>query len=543
MHNAAVVDAVALEDELDPLARCRSRLAEAVARFRAGEFRASAEAATEAGELARQLRRADLLVAAALVVVGVPDPATAPAVEGLCRDALSAVGDGDPATRARLHGQLAVALHHRGRFQEADAEVERALELAAQAGDPQAMAAALNARQLAMAGLGHGPELLELGGRMLDAAAASGSTEIELQARNWRIDALLRMADTTGAGHEIDSLEVLATRTGNALVRWNARLAHAGLAHAVGRLADAERLAREARDILPQDQRPQTEPLFIAQLMLIATDRGTEPPEIGMARGFAIGAHPIAVVMTGRYDLETGDLERARAAFEAVRLRLPAVGLDRRGIPALTAGVELAVAFGDVDVVAELHQRILPFDGTMIASALGAVGPTAYFLARAEGLLGMHAEAVAHARAAVDLCARGDFGPWLARSRQELARALWSRGSAGATEEALRAATLAAVTARELGMGPLQARAQALMERLGGRRQLSTRERQVAGLVAGGASNRDMARLLGLSERTIETHVQNVLTKLGFHSRSQIAAWAVSEGIPAIPIPDDAGGT
>jgi non-specific serine/threonine protein kinase len=52
-------------------------------------------------------------------------------------------------------------------------------------------------------------------------------------------------------------------------------------------------------------------------------------------------------------------------------------------------------------------------------------------------------------------------------------------------------------------------------------------------MVAAGSSNRDMAESLGLSERTVETHVQNVLSKLGFHSRTQIAAWAVKEGIGA----------
>ena len=88
----------------------------------------------------------------------------------------------------------------------------------------------------------------------------------------------------------------------------------------------------------------------------------------------------------------------------------------------------------------------------MIASALGAVGPVAYFLARIEGLLGLHDQALAHARAAVDLCARGDFGPWLARSRLALAETLVLRDSRGDREAARKAAGMAAVTARTLGM-------------------------------------------------------------------------------------------
>lgn len=60
---------------------------------------------------------------------------------------------------------------------------------------------------------------------------------------------------------------------------------------------------------------------------------------------------------------------------------------------------------------------------------------------------------------------------------------------------------------------------------------LTAREREVAALVAQGKSNRDIADALVLGERTIETHVGNVLSKLGFSSRAQIAAWAVESGL------------
>ena len=56
--------------------------------------------------------------------------------------------------------------------------------------------------------------------------------------------------------------------------------------------------------------------------------------------------------------------------------------------------------------------------------------------------------------------------------------------------------------------------------------RLSRREREIAGYVAAGFANREIAARLVLSERTVETHVQHILTKLGFRSRTQIAAWA-----------------
>jgi pimeloyl-ACP methyl ester carboxylesterase/DNA-binding CsgD family transcriptional regulator len=56
---------------------------------------------------------------------------------------------------------------------------------------------------------------------------------------------------------------------------------------------------------------------------------------------------------------------------------------------------------------------------------------------------------------------------------------------------------------------------------------LSNREREVAILVARGLSNRQLADELAIAPATVERHVANILGKLGFHSRAQIAAWAV----------------
>jgi non-specific serine/threonine protein kinase len=57
---------------------------------------------------------------------------------------------------------------------------------------------------------------------------------------------------------------------------------------------------------------------------------------------------------------------------------------------------------------------------------------------------------------------------------------------------------------------------------------LTRRERQVADLVAQGLSNKDIAAKLVIAQRTAESHVENILTKLGFTSRTQIAAWHLS---------------
>lgn len=58
---------------------------------------------------------------------------------------------------------------------------------------------------------------------------------------------------------------------------------------------------------------------------------------------------------------------------------------------------------------------------------------------------------------------------------------------------------------------------------------LSRREKQVADLLAPGLTNADIAKRLNLSPNTISSHVAHILSKLGFRSRAQVAAWVVEE--------------
>ena len=69
----------------------------------------------------------------------------------------------------------------------------------------------------------------------------------------------------------------------------------------------------------------------------------------------------------------------------------------------------------------------------------------------------------------------------------------------------------------------------------GPRQTLTRREAEVAALAARGLTNRDIAARLFLSVRTVEVHVDHILTKLGFHTRAQLAAWACEEGL----LPED----
>jgi DNA-binding NarL/FixJ family response regulator len=79
----------------------------------------------------------------------------------------------------------------------------------------------------------------------------------------------------------------------------------------------------------------------------------------------------------------------------------------------------------------------------------------------------------------------------------------------------------------------------AVLEKLvaGGRPQagvdddLTARERQVLILIADGATNKEIAARLVVSENTARNHVSHILSKLGFSRRSEAAAYAVKKGL------------
>ena len=84
----------------------------------------------------------------------------------------------------------------------------------------------------------------------------------------------------------------------------------------------------------------------------------------------------------------------------------------------------------------------------------------------------------------------------------------------------------------EASVAYLPAQREAEKQKYGG---LTTREREVAGQIAQGKSNQAIAAELFVGLKTVEAHVTRILTKLGFTSRAQIAAWAVAKGLAQAP--------
>ena len=64
---------------------------------------------------------------------------------------------------------------------------------------------------------------------------------------------------------------------------------------------------------------------------------------------------------------------------------------------------------------------------------------------------------------------------------------------------------------------------------------LTGREREVAALIGQGKTNSEIAAELVLSKRTVETHVSNILSKLGLAGRGQVMLWAIDRGLSQTP--------
>ena len=102
----------------------------------------------------------------------------------------------------------------------------------------------------------------------------------------------------------------------------------------------------------------------------------------------------------------------------------------------------------------------------------------------------------------------------------ELARAV----RAAQAGEAIIDSAVAARLLKTLSEGPQTSRRDAF-------EQLTNRERDVLVLIANGRSNKRIALELGISEKTVKTHVGHVLAKLGVTDRTQAAVLAVQEGL------------
>lgn len=527
---------------LDAAGRCEVLLDLATAEYRCGNVRPAMEAFVQAADLARRSGRPGLLAAVPLIVQDIGDLEVNASVLRACDGVLAGADGLDDAVRARLLAQRAVALCESGRLDEALSDSERAIELAERSGGAGLLAAVLPARHLALAGPDWTLGRLALADQALGLARLadpSGSAPIqELWARVWRTDVFWELGDIASADAEIERLASLAHSLRNPLARWHLQRCQAVRALLAGRYEQAAALSQEATAGLPPEN-------FIAQLLHLAfmfavdADRG-ESAWIDAHRGmFEAGPSMIVWSMLSWCLLSAGRRDEAQGYYEQARGSVRRVPRDARWMGTMAFLTDVSSQLDDRETAEFCYRQLLPFEDRFVASGGGSVicqGSVAFFLGMAAMTAGRFDASEDHLRRAIQRNTAAGARPWAARAELTMAELLRRQGRARG--QALDLAQRAAHTATTLGMRVLRTRAQSVIDDITaaqGPALLSRREREVAALIAQGLTNREIARTLFLAERTAENHVQHILTKLGFGSRAQIAAWAASEGRPAPP--------
>ncbi len=520
----------------DPVDRYRRLVGAARARLHSDEIGSAVARCIDAGRAARHAGRSDLLAEAALLVEGRGGSGgpEIPALIALAEEALVAVDATDHSRRARLLGLLA-ALYFYVDPRRSPALSDAATEEAARADDPLASVAAARARQMTSFGPQHAEERLLLAERMGQAGRALGDPSITQWEPLWRIDALLELGRLPEAVANMPLLRQQVAAVGHPIARWHLARSEAVLASATGRWHDAHRFGRLAQELhATQEGHEGAVALELALQVSIGINTGFPSTVLDDYDGLDLARAPtyvsdipsllplLPMVALGRTD-EARSLYSRSAPIS--RWEPPPF----LWLPIHAMRLLAAIALGRVDDVALLLDRLGPSRGFHIAGGGGPIsylGSVELYLGEGAIALGRWDDAAVELRSAVEEGRRAATPPFEIRAAALLGEALARRGQGDDLAEAADLAARYRPAAETYAMRPWVDRLDALPAappRRSG--PLSTRELEVAGLVARGLSNKAIAAELHISSRTAQNHVQHILTKLGAVNRAQVASW------------------
>jgi ATP/maltotriose-dependent transcriptional regulator MalT len=440
--------------------------------------------------------------------------------------------------RVQVLARLAGAKRDEADLAPRDALSREALDIARRLGDPNVLVYALASRFCAI----WGPDGVDEGRRVATEAIAIAEAIPDRERLGEALMTNMLIDMTAG---EMDAAREATARyrrygeqQSEPSIIWYAMVLEAVFLLMEGRLAQAEQLIDDAHDLGARVQAWDSEASYRLGLAMLRWEQGRITEVEGEIRD-ALARFPgyrVFRCMLALCNLESGRVTDAVAATEEI-LAGGAETLPHSNdwLSGMSLLAEVATRADMRHVASAMYDALLPY-----ASCVGTAGgePVTGSVHRPLGqlaaLLGRDDDAQEHFERALAVHTRMRAELWIARSEIDLAEVLW-RSDAAAVARADQLRSRALHRSESLGLPALTARVRASKRatvaagpRPGG---LTKREVEVAALVAKGASNRGIADALVISERTAESHVQNILTKLGFSARTQIAAWAVAANL------------
>ncbi len=508
-----------------PVDQCRLLRGLGVAQLRGFDLARASDTLREAASAARAAGDPGLIGEVALAMEGYTDPSWVTLGKQLCDEALAGLPAADSPLRARLLARRAAEATYRWEL-EAGPLSEQALAMAERVADPRALRSALRARQVALGAPDGALDRVGLGARMLALGVADGDDEAVLWGRLWRADAFAQLGRINDADVELTLLAPAVTRLRSPGPTWHLRRSQAALAYGRGQFDEARLLAEESFRLAAhghENMRTITAALLVRLNEITGRDEWLAPSLDDFS-----WSPPMGMALRALWHLAMDRPAEARRYYQPEDALASVPGI--RYLNTYANFAELAAAFGDRETAGTVYRALFPHADLFVCGGAGLTmidGSVRRYLGITAAALGRLDEAVQHLRAAVAANEREGLAAFTALTTFDLARTLGRRRKTGDTEEAAALAVSAAAAARQLGMPPLLRDARGLTAALDGSRAgpLTRREREIAGLIARGLTNRQIADSLRISERTAENHVQHILVKLRLHTRTQIATW------------------
>jgi DNA-binding CsgD family transcriptional regulator len=445
--------------------------------------------------------------------------------------ALDEVGD-DAARRASIHLGLGMALGSKGEFEAWMANLRDAVRLAREAGDHALAAGALGELGLVCFANGEGPQW-ELYEEALREEAMAGAPHPTTLSPEWSLGRqLVHAGDPNAARPLLETALARSRETGGADAEMDALMLLAELELEAGSWQLAHRFSKEALEIAEQIQISNGEGQCLFYRSRIEAHMGLlDEAFLHAARGAELAREIGDLAYTVANDSVLGfialmkdDLPDATLRLAPLTDHIRALGTrNPQHFPIRALAAEMLILTGELDWA---EREIDELDA--MASGSGHTWGQG-LAARCRALLlsaRREAEAAPAASAhAVELHAEGGL-PF------ELARSLLVHGVIQRRAKLKRPAreTLEQATGifQELGAALWVERTGAELSRIGGRRApsagvLTATEQQVAELAAAGRTNKQIARDLHVSERTVEANLTKVYRKLGLNSRTELA--------------------